>query len=69
MDLNRAPFVDFPVSFSLGDIHFVCRPKRSARDAVIQRYGERGYDAILASTDPFVMVSASQSRVIIFILI
>jgi hypothetical protein len=69
MDLNRPPVDEFPISFSLGDIRFVCRAKASARGALVRRYGEGGYSVILASREPFITVTASQSRVVIFILI
>ena len=69
MDLNRPPVEEFPISFSLGDIRFVCRAKASARGALVRRYGEGGYSAILASQEPFLMVTANQSRIVIFILI
>jgi hypothetical protein len=68
MDLNRPPLVDVPISFSLGDIRFVCRPKASAKDALIRRYGEGGYNAILSSVEPFIMASVTQFRIMIFIL-
>jgi hypothetical protein len=68
MDLNIPSFDDLPVSFSLGDIRFVTRPKVSARDAIVRRYGERGYDAVIASTEPFIMIAAAQSRIVILVL-
>ena len=67
MDLNR-PFSDLLISFSLGNIRFVSRPKISARDTLVRRYGENGYGAILTSTEPFIFVTFARSRVVIFIL-
>jgi hypothetical protein len=44
----------------------VCRLKASAKDALIRRYGEGGYNVILASVEP--LASITQSRILIFIL-
>jgi hypothetical protein len=67
MDLNRPP-TELPLSFSLGDIRFVTRAKSATRDALVRRFGETGYNAILASTEPFIFVTFHQGKIVIFIL-
>lgn len=67
MDLNQPP-IDLPISFSLGDIRFVWRPKVLARDALVRRYGENGYQHVLTSTEPFIFVTFARARIVIFIL-
>jgi len=67
MDLNNVP-PELPISFSLGDFCFVWRTKVMAREALIRRYEEIGYNAILASTEPFILVTHARSRIVIFIL-
>ncbi len=67
MDLNRPP-IELPLSFSLGDIRFVTRSKISVRDILVRRYGEVGYNGIIASTEPFNYVTFHQQRIVIFIL-
>lgn len=67
MDLNRPP-TELPISFSLGDIRFVWRTKVLAREALVRRYNENGYQAILTSTEPFIFVTFTRTRIVIFIL-
>ena len=68
MDLNRPPPVELPISFNLGDIRFVTRSKLASREGLTRKYGEAGYNNILASTEPYVFVTFHQNRVVIFIL-
>ena len=68
MDLNRAPS-DLPISFSLGDIRFVCRTKLSCKEMLVRKYGEGGFENILSSPEPFLMPTTLVSRIVILVLV
>lgn len=71
MDLNHPPIRVEEVErvpISLKGIRFECRPKVTAKDAIVHRYGEEGYDKVIQDLSPFIMVGMKEESIIIFIL-
>jgi hypothetical protein len=67
-DLNRPP-VELSVSFSLEDIRFMLRTKFSPRYALIMKFGTVGYNSILQSMEPFLLMRWHGNMIIIVILV
>jgi hypothetical protein len=71
MDLNQEPIQDLPRygdPIPLVRIRFVYGQKLTARDAIVRRYGESGYERVIQDQTPFLMVGVVRTSIIIFVL-
>lgn len=71
MDLNQTPIGQIEVDkepISLKAIRFECRKKIAAKEAIVKRFGEVGYEKVIQDPSPFLMIGTSGEAVIVFIL-
>ena len=71
MDLNQQPIDHIEIEkepISLRGIRFECKRKIAAKDAIVKRFGNSGYEKVIQDPNPFLMVGTSSGSVIVFIL-
>jgi hypothetical protein len=71
MDLNSATSVapGLNVNFTLRDIKFTIRTKRSCRLTLIGKFGEEGYNHISNSNEPLLLAAVERNAIHIFIMV
>jgi hypothetical protein len=67
MDLNEPP-ANFNIQFSIHNVRFKICMKRSARESLIRRFGEAGYEHILRSSEPLCLADVNTPQITILIL-
>lgn len=71
MDLNQPPVgtsENRREPTNLTGIKFECRPKASAKTAIIRRFGESGYEKIIGDQKPFLMLGLIEGAMVILVL-
>jgi hypothetical protein len=71
MDLNSATssMPELNLNFTLRDIKFTIRTKRSCRLTLIGHFGEEGYNHISNSNEPLLLAAIERSFIHIYIMV
>lgn len=67
MDLNQLP-TPTP-RFSSLNFRFVIRKKVECRETLVRKFGEEGYNTIVASEEPLILLGFPREMVFVFILV
>jgi hypothetical protein len=67
MDLNQPP-APTP-QFSTLNFRFVTRKKIECRQTLVRKFGEEGFNDIIASEEPLILLGFLRSMVFVFILV
>ncbi len=69
MDLNQPPSSPIPELRSSLNIKVIVRRKIACREIIVRKYGEEGYNTIVSSEDPLILLGLPNGEVCIFVLI
>ena len=70
MDLNEPPAsINIGLQFSIHNVKFCIRSKRSARESLIRQFGEAGYEHIQNSRELLCLANIDTPQIVILILV
>jgi hypothetical protein len=70
MDLNEPPAsINISLQFSIHNMKFCIRTKRSARESLIRQFGEAGYEHILNRRELLCLANIDTPQIVIVILV
>lgn len=71
MDLNQQPIDEIEIEkkpISLKGLQFECRRKVAAKEAIVKRFGDSGFEKVIQDPNPFLMIGALGGSIVVFIL-
>ena len=67
IDLNvSVPFLNLR---STAHIKIIVKQKLACRDVLVQKFGEDGYNTIVASSEPLIMFKLMMEEVLVFVIV